>query len=175
MKQKLFFFFATLFSTLTLHAAQPDSVGYLVKRGQYAPDFQATLLDGSTFQLSQHNGKVIMLQFTASWCGVCRKEMPQIEKQIWQRHKNNPNFVLVGIDRDEPAEKVQNFVRLTQVTYPMALDPGANIFALYADRNAGITRNVLIGKDGKIVMLTRLYKEEEFNQLVLTIDQLLSE
>jgi peroxiredoxin len=116
-----------------------------------------------------------MLQFTASWCGVCRKEMPHIEQRIWQRHKDNPNFVLIGIDRDEPIEKVKDFMRTTGVSYPMALDPGAHIFELYAERNAGITRNVLIAKDGKIVMLTRLYKEQEFNLLVQTIDQMLKE
>lgn len=161
--------------SFTAKAMQPDSVGYKVKVEQKAPDFHAKLVDGSTFQLSQHKGKVIMLQFTASWCGVCRKEMPHIEQRIWQRHKDNPNFILLGIDRDEPLEKVLSFMQTTKVSYPMALDPGADIFALYADRNAGITRNVLIDKNGKIIMLTRLFKEEEFNRLVQTIDQLLSE
>ena len=47
-----------------------------------------------------------MLQFTASWCGVCRKEMPFIEKDIWQKHKSDPDFMLMGIDRDEPLNKV---------------------------------------------------------------------
>ena len=50
-----------------------------------------------------------MLQFTASWCGVCRKEMPFIEKDIWLKHKSNPDFMLIGIDRDEPLEKVIAF------------------------------------------------------------------
>lgn len=173
MKTKLLLLVGWMFLSFTALAQQLDSVGYLVKIGQQAPDFQATLLDGTSFKLAQCQGKVVMLQFTASWCGVCRKEMPFIEKRIWQRHKNNPNFVLLGIDRDEPVEKVKEFVQATQVTYPMALDPGADIFALYALRNAGITRNVLIDTDGKIVMLTRLYKEEEFERLVQKIDQLL--
>ena len=114
-----------------------------------------------------------MLQFTASWCGVCRKEMPFIERDIWQKHKDNSSFALYGIDRDEPLKRVQAFAKQTGVTYPLGLDPGANIFALYAERNAGITRNVLIGKDGKIVMMTRLYNEEEFSSLCKKIDELL--
>lgn len=56
----------------------------------------------------------------------------------------------------------------------MALDPGADIFALYADRNSGITRNVLIDREGRIVMLTRLYDEKEFASLVAKIDEMLS-
>ena len=150
-----------------------DSLGNIVKVGDFAPDFTCTLTDGKQVTLSDLKGKVVMLQFTASWCGVCRKEMPFIEKDIWQRHKEDPNFVLMGIDRDEPLETVLKFAETTGVTYPLALDPGADIFAKYALRDAGITRNVLIDKEGKIVMLTRLYKEDEFAQLVARIDSML--
>ena len=150
-----------------------DSLGNIVKVGDIAPDFTCTLTDGKEVKLSDLRGKVVMLQFTASWCGVCRKEMPFIEKDIWQKHKENPNFFLMGIDRDEPLETVLKFAETTGVTYPLALDPGADIFAKYALREAGITRNVLIDKEGKIVMLTRLYKEDEFAHLCQTIDQML--
>ena len=152
---------------------EADSVGYIVKLGDIAPDFTCTLTDGSQVTLSALRGKVVMLQFTASWCGVCRKEMPFIEKDIWLKHKDNPKFVLVGIDRDEPVETVVAFGKQTGVTYPLALDPGADIFAKYALRDAGITRNVLIDEEGRIVMMTRLYKEDEFASLVAKIDQML--
>ena len=82
--------------------AEADDTGYIVKVGQVAPDFTVTLTDGRTVTLSDFRGKVVMLQFTASWCGVCRKEMPFIEKDIWQKHKSDPDFMLMGIDRDEP-------------------------------------------------------------------------
>ena len=137
-----------------------------------APDFEMTLTDGQRVKLSSLRGKVVMLQFTASWCGVCRKEMP-IERDIWQKHKDNASFALYGIDRDEPVEKVKAFIKQTKVTYPMGLDPGADIFALYAERKAGITRNVLIDKTGKIVLMTRLYNEDEFAALCKKIDELL--
>ena len=154
---------------------EPDSVGYIVRIGDIAPELEMELTDGQKVRLSSLRGKVIMLQFTASWCGVCRKEMPFIEKDIWQKHKENPNFALYGIDRDEPLETVKAFAEKTGVTYPLALDPGADHFAKYADRKAGITRNILIDKDGKIVMLTRLYNEEEFASLCKKIDEMLAE
>lgn len=147
---------------------------YLVKVGDIAPDFTLKLADGTEFTLSKNRGKVVMLQFTASWCGVCRKEMPFIEKDIWQRHKDNSDFVLVGIDREEPLETVMKFAESTGVTYPLALDTNADVFALYAERKAGITRNILIDKDGRIVMLTRLFNEDEFNALVQKIDAMLA-
>jgi peroxiredoxin len=150
-----------------------DDVGYIVRVGETAPDFTITLTDGKTVRLSSLRGKVVMLQFTASWCVVCRKEMPHIEKDIWQKHKDNSEFTLIGVDRDEPLEKVTAFGKSVGITYPLGLDPGADIFAKYALRNAGVTRNVLIDRTGKIVMLTRLFNEEEFNSLVATINKML--
>ena len=146
---------------------------YLVKVGDIAPDFSLPLTDGTTFKLSEQRGKVVMLQFTASWCGVCRKEMPFIERDIWQRHKDNKEFVLVGIDREEPLEDVKKFAETTGVTYPLALDGNADVFASYAERKSGITRNILIDRDGRIIKLTRLFNETEFNELVQEIDNLL--
>ena len=152
--------------------SKADSTGLIVRVGDTAPDFTVNLTDGTQVKLSSLRGKVVMLQFTASWCGVCRKEMPHIESQIWQRHKDNSQF---GIDRDEPLATVNQFVKKTGVTYPMALDPGADVFALYAEREAGITRNILIDRDGRIVKTTRLYNETEFSSLVEAIDKLLGE
>jgi len=153
---------------------QEDERGYIVKVGDMAPDFTMKLTTGETIKLSDLKGKTVMLQFTASWCGVCRKEMPFIEKDIWQKYKNNPNFVLFGIDRDEPLEKVQKFISDTKITYPVGLDPNADIFSLYAEKKAGITRNIIIDKNGKIVMLTRLFDEKEFYEMVALIDKMVN-
>ena len=147
---------------------------YLVKVGDLAPDFTLNYTDGNEFTLSQLRGKVVMLQFTASWCGICRNEMPHIESDIWQRHKDNTDFVLVGVDREESKEVVEAYTKKLGTTYPMLLDDKGDVFASYAVRKSGITRNVLIDRDGRIVMLTRRYVEPEFKQLVATIDSLLA-
>jgi len=81
--------------------------------------------------------------------------------------------MLMAIDRDEPRETVLKFAKAIPITYPIGLDPHANIFALYAKREAGITRNVIIDKTGKIIFLTRLYDVEEFSKMVKIIDSLL--
>lgn len=138
--------------------------GYLVRVGDNAPDFVINEAGGSSYRLSDLRGKVVMLQFTASWCSVCRTEMPFIEKEVWQEKKNS-GLVVIGIDRDEALEKVLQFRKDIAISYPLALDPGADIFGLYADKEAGVTRNVIIDRSGKIVFLTRLFDREEFDQM----------
>lgn len=137
---------------------------YFVKVGDKAPDFTINEAGGKTYKLSDLKGKVVMLQFTASWCSVCRTEMPFIEKDIWQT-KRTAGLVVIGIDRDEPLDKVIKFKKDISVSYPLALDPGADIFGLYAKKESGVTRNVIIDRAGKIIFLTRLYKKEEFSDM----------
>jgi len=156
--------FLFIFSTPVISFSQEEDRGYIVNVGDMAPDFTLTLTDGSTFRLSDQLGKVVMLQFTASWCSVCRLEMPHIEKEIWLPLKSK-DFVLVGLDRDEPEEVVKAFGEKMKVTYPLAPDPGADVFGLYALKQAGVTRNVIIDREGRIVFLTRLYEEKEFNAM----------
>ncbi len=168
-------FSISAFSQLTEIPQQeiPKEYGFIVEIGQQMPNIDFILTDGTTIKTDDLKGKVVMLQFTASWCSVCRKEMPHIEKDIWQKHKNNKDFALFGVDMDEPLDKVKKFAKDMEITYPLALDPGAKTFYTFAAKSAGITRNVIIDKTGKIVYLTRLFKQDEFDEMVEVIDLLL--
>jgi peroxiredoxin len=137
---------------------------YLIKVGDLAPDFKINEAGGKSYKLSALRGKTVMLQFTASWCSVCRQEMPFIEKEIW-KPGSEKGLVVIGIDRDEPVEKVVKFRKDMNITYPLALDPGADIFGLYALKEAGVTRNVIVDRNGKILFLTRLFNRDEFDAM----------
>ncbi len=160
------------FASQALIAQEADSVGYIVRDGQQVPEFEMTLDNGKTIHINDLKGKVVMLQFTASWCSVCRKEMPYIERDIWQVYKDK-GLVVIGVDRDEPLETVKKFAKKMKITYPLALDPDADIFGLFALKKAGVTRNVILDRDGKIVMRTRLFNMEEFNHMKEVIAELL--
>ena len=163
----------TLTKSADSTAVTDDDRGYIVKVGDMAPDFDIEYLDGKKVKLSDLRGKLVMLQFTASWCSVCRKEMPHIESQIWLKHNNNPNFALIGIDLKEDKETTAKFAADMKITYPLTLDTDGAKFALFTAPKAGVTRNIIIDKEGKIIMLTRLYEEEEFNEMVKLIDKYL--
>ena len=81
--------------------------------------------------------------------------------------------MLIGIDRDEPLETVIKFQEEMGTTYPLALDLGAEIFGLFADKNAGVTRNIVIDQNGKIVFLTRLFEEKEYQEMLKVISSIL--
>ena len=99
--------------------------------------------------------------------------MPELEKKVWQRFKNDA-FILIGIDTKEPKEKVDVFVDKIGVTYPIAYDPEGKIFSDFTIDGAGVTRNIVINKNGEIVYLTRLYEEKEFNSMIKKIEDLLN-
>ena len=171
--RKLLMVLLFIFSSI-LAQHQADSVGFFVKVGDPSPDFTLTFPNGDSTSFAELKGKVIMLQFTASWCSVCRKEMPYIEKDIVQDLKCD-ELVVIGVDMDEPAEKVIKFAEDMNISYPLALDPGAEIFGLFADKNSGVTRNVIIDKKGNIAHLTRLFNMEEFGTMVEKIIFLLKD
>lgn len=147
--------------------------GYIVELGDTPENIEFDLTDGSKTSLDELKGKIVVLQFTASWCSVCRKEMPHLEKEVWQRFKNE-DFILIGVDYDEPLDKVIAFKKQMKVTYPMALDPDAKIFQKFAHKKSGVTRNVVLNKEGRIVFLTRLYDPKEFQEMVNKIEVLVN-
>ncbi len=176
MRKILFFFFLIPIITSSFTSCDSGKTyidrGYIVKVGDTAPEFTMQLTNGKTVSLSSLRGKVVVLQFTASWCSVCRKEMPHLEKEVWLPNKDK-DFILIGVDYDEPMEKVIAFADVMKITYPMALDPDAKIFSLFAHKKSGVTRNVVINQTGKIVFLTRLYEREEFEDMKEMIEELL--
>ena len=150
----------------------PDERGYIVSIGDMAPDFTMEYTTGEKVTLSDLRDKIVVLQFTASWCSVCILEMPHLEKDVWQAFKDK-GVLLIGVDRDEPLETVINFQKKIGTTYPLALDPGADIFGLFADKKSGVTRNVVIDHSGKIVFLTRLFEKQEYKEMIQVIKKLI--
>jgi len=155
---------------MNLSAQQVDDRGYIVRVSQQAPKFEFQLLTGDTINNDVLKGKVVVFQFTASWCGVCRKEMPALESEVWQRFKDK-DFLLIGLDLKEDEITAKQFAKNMGVTYPMASDLDGTLFELFAGPKQGVTRNIVLNKNGEIVFLTRLYERDEFEQMILVIDE----
>ena len=161
-----------LFSTISTISQNDINRGYSVEIGEYAPEINLKLLDGREINNENLLGKVVVIQFTASWCSVCIKEMPHLEEEVWQRFKDE-DFILVGVDLKEELSVVKEFIKKTKVTYPFTIDNDGTFFESFTLPGAGVTRNIVIDKNGKISFLTRLFDEKEFQQMIEHIEFLL--
>jgi len=146
--------------------------GYKVSVGDPLPALEMNMINGEVWTNKNLGNKVVVIQFTGSWCSVCRREMPELEEKVWQEFKNE-DFLLIGVDTKEPKEKVDRFIEKMEVTYPISYDSDGKIFSDFTIEGAGVTRNIVVDKNGKIVFLTRLYEEKEFNSMIQIIKTLL--
>lgn len=165
MRINLFFLIALILLLETTGCSQepvPDNRGYIVKVGDTLSDFSVKFLDDSTKNLSEFYAPVIVLNFFASWCGVCRKEIPHIEKEIWQPLKNK-DLLIIGVNYKEKPSVVQKAVNEIGMTYPVALDEDGKIFKKFA--RGGVARNVVLDKNLNIIFLSRLFDQQEFEQM----------
>ena len=109
-------------------------------------DFTLDDLQGKTWTLQALRGKIVLVNFWATWCPPCRKEMPDLDA-LYQRFKNQ-GFVILGIS-DEDAPKVKQLLAERSVTYPILLDPERKVNQLF--RIGGIPKSFLYDRNGKMV------------------------
>ena len=140
----------------------------LVKEGQKAPAFEVQMFDGSTVKLADLKGKVVLLNFWATWCPPCRAELARVEKDIIERFKGEP-FVFLPVSRGETKATVAAFRDKMGYTFPMGLDTDGRVYAEYAQTY--IPRNFLIDKQGNIAKASVGYDEAEFAELIKLIEK----
>ena len=115
---------------------------------QSAPDFNLENLRGGDTGLIDYEGKVVLLNFWATWCMPCRAEMPGMEA-LWQKYREQ-GFVVVGISNDEGSKKrIETFTRLLDLSFPILLDPEGEVNDLYEVSN--MPTSFLIDRNGRII------------------------
>lgn len=115
------------------------------ERRQHA-DFILTDLQGKTWELKNLRGKVVLVNFWATWCPPCRKEMPDLE--LLQQRFRDQGFVVLAIS-DEEQGKVRPFITERKITYPVLLDSGRKVNDLF--QVEGIPKSFVYDRDGKLV------------------------
>lgn len=116
--------------------------------GQAAPDFELPLLAGGTFKLSEQKGKVVVIDFWATWCGPCVRALPEMKK-LAEAYAENPEVVVVGFSTDEEKnrDQVEKLVAKNKLAYPIGLGPAE---AKTAFKVSGIPCIVVVGQDGVV-------------------------
>lgn len=153
----------------TENAPTPEDT-VLVAVGDSAPPFELATLDGSTFDLEEHRGRVVLVNFFATWCPPCREELPHLEREVWKRF-DNERFALIAVGREETDDILQPFVDQHGFTFPVAGDPDRSVYSKYASRY--IPRNVVIGPDGTVLFESQGFERDEFDTMIAVIERAL--
>jgi peroxiredoxin len=146
----------------------------IIKTGDQAPDFSVEMLDGRFLKLSDLKGKVVLLNFWATWCGPCMMEFKEIPDKILKRFEGKSDFVFIPVSREETRETVRNKMdqlKRDGIDFPVGMDPDKAIYSLYA--KSYIPRNYLIDRNGKVVHASTGYDVKEFAALAEKIEDLL--
>jgi peroxiredoxin len=154
---------------LSLSAAeQTEFESTLTKPGQQMPEIAWVTLDGQKFDRKALHGKVVLINFFATWCGPCMEEMPHLQKDIFQKVKDK-NFIMVAIGREHSEVELKEFRKKRELTIPIAADPERKIYGRFATQY--IPRNYVIAADGKIAFQSVGFTEPEFKKILDVIDK----
>jgi peroxiredoxin len=151
--------------------AQLKESGDILLVGEDMPEFTVLTLDRKEISSDDLYGKVVLINFFATWCPPCNQELPHLEKEVWAKYKDREDFMLMIIDREEPGGKVEEFVKKKGFTMPFYLDPNREVYNLFAEKN--IPRNYLFDKQGRLVLQSSGFKKQDFNTMLKELDKLL--
>ena len=171
---KLFLFILMAFavgSVLGQTVNEPDKATLLIK-DQTVPSFKFEISKGKVVSFSDYKGKIVLINFFATWCGPCRRELPLVQEQIWNKHKDNPKFAMLTFGREHAWEEVLKFGKDLNFSFPLLPDPKRKVFSLFASE--GIPRSFLVDESGKIIYLSQGFDETHFTELKNLIDSKLN-
>ena len=150
-------------SVLALGLSTPAQASIAPK--SQAPDFTLRSLDGPNLRLQEQRGKVVLLNFWATWCGPCREEMPQLNK-LYEKYRPS-GFTLLGVNVDEDSRNAAGIATQLGVKFPVLLDSDKRVSKLY--ELSAMPSTVVIDRDGRVRFMNRGYKsgtELEYDQQI---------
>ncbi len=136
------FLAATLFCLIVSVASAQDNE----PKSDVAPDFHVTDLNGKALNLAENKGKVVLLDFWATWCVPCQTEIPQFTE--WQKKYGPDGFQVIALSMDDDEGAVREFLRRYKVNYPIAMAT-PEIAQSYGGV-LGLPANFVIARDGRI-------------------------
>jgi len=145
----------------------------IAKEGEQAPDFTFETAPGKTQTLSDLKGKVVWINFFATWCPPCRKELPHLQKEVYDKYVENDDFVLIILGREHSWEEINSFKEEQGFTMPFYPDPERKVFSVYAQQN--IPRNFIIDKNGIIALSSIGFNKADFEKIKTKVAELIQQ
>jgi peroxiredoxin len=139
-----------------------NHAGTVAHEGDHLPDFECSTIDGALCKTADWRGKVVVLNFFATWCGPCQMELPHIQS-IWNEFRSRDDFRMIVLGREETGETLRAFQKQHGFSFPMAGDPDGAVFRLFASN--AIPRTYLISRDGTVLYESTGFYEVEIDKL----------
>ena len=133
-----------------------------------APDFTLKSQKGDNLKLSELRGKVILINFWASWCGPCRQEMPVLDELY--RHYRSLDFTILGVNVEQDSDNAKSLLKDVSVSFPVLFDNENKVSKLYDVK--GMPSTVLVDRDGNIRYVHMGYQpgtEAEYQAQIRTL------
>ena len=170
MKKLLLLLAVSMFMQMGYSQADKDTANQL-KIGSDMPEFTLHTLDGKVVSSDDLYGKIVLINFFATWCGPCKLELPKIQAEIWNKHQGNPKFVMLTVGREHSWQEVDKFKQDNKFTFSFFPDPKRGVYGKFATQL--IPRSFLIDADGSIIFMSEGFEESHFKELVKLIDSTL--
>lgn len=120
-----------------------------LRSGALAPDFSLRALDGSERSLSELRGRVVFVNFWATWCGPCEEEAPSLDRLYRQLEQQDFEILAVSIDTEAARGRVREFGEEHKLSFPILLDPEQHAYTSY--KASGVPETFLVGPDGRLI------------------------
>lgn len=144
--------------------------GQEIRENQSLPKFSIKTEKG-ILKSSDLKGKIVLINFFATWCGPCMKELPFLQKEVWEKYKDNKKFSLLVIGREHSQSEITEFKAKKGFSLPIYPDEGRSVYSLFAKEY--IPRNYIVDAKGNIVYTSISFDEAEFKKMVNKLDGLL--
>src|SRR5690554_3242604 len=161
--------FALIIPGLSCAQQSGSDQQWLVGMGQVSPDFDFAWKGDRKDNIANHRGKVVLINFFATWCPPCRAELPRVQEEIWKKYGDRSDFALFVFGREENWDVLDPFIENTGYTFPILPDLERGIFSKFATQS--IPRNVILDREGKIIYQSIGYTEAEFNKMLELLDK----
>ena len=138
----------------------------LIHEGDLAPTFTVEMVGGEVFDLEKQRGKVVLVNFWATWCPPCVEELPHLRDEVLPIAGDD--FVMICVSREETNEKISAFARKHRVAdLPMGGDVDRSIYKQYADHT--IPRNFVVDRDGTVIFQSVGFEKPDFEKMIEAI------
>lgn len=141
-----------------------------IKENQPLPKF-AVKTENGILKSTDLKGKIAVINFFATWCGPCMMELPHLQKEVWEKYKDNKKFTLLVIGREHSQDEIAAFKTKKGFTLPIYPDENRSVYSLFAKEY--IPRTYIVDKKGNIVYASVSFNEDEFKKMVAKLDELL--